>query len=268
MCQSSECIAWQAILSPPLNLTSGQLDDLRMRVDKVLSRVFSSSDTKKRQPKSSVASSPHSPLLSEPFLNCLASLPSSCRNEELEDLLCFMLDLYQLHGVPVAISEVDIDQAVVDLRSALSEHRALPKKTEKKGSTAGDHHTFLVLDRRLQGIPWESIPAFRGRSVSRIPSLNFLLDRIHLAAWQGRMKANNGHEFYDARQPESLGDRIHVDPRKAYYVLNPSGDLKGTEGRFASWLKQMHSVGWDGITGRSPSEQEFLNALSQKDLVV
>lgn len=30
----------------------------------------------------------------------------------------------------------------------------------------------------------------------------------------------------------------------------------------------MHSVGWDGITGHAPSEQQFLNALSQKDLVI
>lgn len=239
-----------------------------MRVDKVLSRVLPSSDTKKRQPKSDGTSSPCStPLLSEPFLNCLASLPPSCRNEELEDLLCFMLDLYQLHGVPVAISEVDVDQAVVDLRSALSEHRAVRKKTEKKGRVAEDHHTFLVLDRHLQGIPWESIPVLRGRSVSRIPSLNFLLDRLHLATWQRRTTSDE-HEFDDTRRAGCPGDRIHIDPRKVYYVLNPSGDLKGTESRFASWLKQMHGEGWDGIVGRAPSEQEFLNALSQKDLVV
>ncbi|KAL4079672.1 peptidase family C50-domain-containing protein [Scleroderma citrinum] len=259
---------FKTILSPPPNLTPGHLNDLRTRVDKVLLRVLSSSDTKKRQPRSNVASTPYSvPLLSEPFLNCLASLPPSCRSEELEDLLCFMLDSYQLHDIPVAISEIDVDQAIVDLRSVLSEYRAVRKKTEK-GNIAEDHHTFLVLDRRLQGIPWESIPVLRGRSVSRIPSLSFLLDRIHLTAWNKRTKTSNGHEIDEASQQMCPGDRIFIDPRKAYYVLNPSGDLKGTEGRFSSWLKQMHSVGWGGITGRAPSEQEFLNALSQKDLVI
>lgn len=258
---------FKAILGPPANLASGLLDDLRVRLDKLLSRILSSSDTKKRQPKSTATpSSSSTSRLSEPFLNCLASLPTSCKDEELEDLLCFMLDLYHLHGVPVAISEIDMDQAVVDLRSALCEHHALRKKAKKKGDVVDDGHIFLVLDRRLQGIPWESIPVLRGRSVSRIPSLNFLLDRVHFAALQGR--ATSSSELGTENQREPVVDRIPIDPRKAYYILNPSGDLKGTEGRFTGWLKQMHSVGWDGITGHAPSEQQFLNALSQKDLVI
>ncbi|KAI6000295.1 peptidase family C50-domain-containing protein [Pisolithus orientalis] len=253
---------FKAILGPSANLAPNLLDDLRVRLDKVLSRILSSSNTKKRQPKSTATSAPSSiSRLSEPFLNCLASLPSSCKDEELEDLLCFMFDLYHLHGVPVAISEIDMDHAVVDLRTALCEHRAVRKKAEKKGNAVDDDHIFLVLDRRLQGIPWESIPVLRGRSVSRIPSLNFLLDRVQFAALQSPERGSDSQE-------EPTVDRISIDPRKAYYILNPSGDLKGTEGRFAPWLKQMHSVGWDGITGHAPSEQQFLNALSQKDLVI
>ncbi|KAI6148818.1 peptidase family C50-domain-containing protein [Pisolithus tinctorius] len=258
---------FKAILGPSANLAPNLLDDLRVRLDKVLSRILSSSNTKKRQPKSTATSAPSSiSRLSEPFLNCLASLPSSCKDEELEDLLCFMFDLYHLHGVPVAISEIDMDHAVVDLRTALCEHRAVRKKAEKKGNVVDDDHIFLVLDRRLQGIPWESIPVLRGRSVSRIPSLNFLLDRVQFAALQSRAMCSS--ERGSDGQEEPTVDRISIDPRKAYYILNPSGDLKGTEGRFAPWLKQMHSVGWDGITGHAPSEQQFLNALSQKDLVI
>lgn len=238
----------------------------------MLERVLSSSDTKKRQAKVTTNPAASIPRLSKPFLDCLASLSPSCRNEELEDLLCFILDLYQLHGFPVTISEVDMDQAIVDLRSALSEFHAVYKQVAKKGNVIEDYHTFLVLDRCLQGIPWESIPVLRGRSISRIPSLSFLLDRVHLAAWQKRARVNeDGHEDagkHDHHQGRYLPDRICVDPRKTYYVLNPSGDLRGTEGRFASWLKQMHKVGWDGIMGHAPSEQQLLNALSQKDLLM
>jgi len=42
-------------------------------------------------------------------------LYTKCRDEELEDIVYFVLDLYQYHGVPVAVSEVDIDQVVIDL---------------------------------------------------------------------------------------------------------------------------------------------------------
>jgi separase len=38
------------------------------------------------------------------------------RDKELEDLEYFILDLYQFYGVPVAITEVDIVQVVVDFR--------------------------------------------------------------------------------------------------------------------------------------------------------
>lgn len=195
--------------------------------------------------------------LDDVLLGCFSSLSPKCRDEELEDLVYFILDLYQFHGVPIAISEVDMDQVTVDLRGALEEHAAARKKANV--TPVEDSHTFLVLDRSLQSIPWESVPVLRGQSVSRIPSLEFLLDRLRLA----EIRRQGAGQDEDAPI-----DRIQVDARKTYYVLNPSGDLKGTEGRFSSWLKEMHGMGWDGIIGRAPSEQEFLNALSRKDLVM
>ena len=168
----------------------------------------------------------------------------------------FILDLYQFHGMPVAANEVDIDEVVIDLRTALDEHRArcIGKLRPQK-----DAHMFLVLDKNVAGIPWESLPILRGRSISRIPSVDFLLDRLEYCT---QMKVA-GHSA--AQGPV---DRIVVDPRKTYYVLNPSGDLKNTEGRFLNWLKNMGSVGWDGIVGRAPSELQFSNALTRKDLVM
>ena len=147
-----------------------------------------------------------------------------------------------------------MDQVTVDLRGALEEHAAAKRKA---GVTMiEDSHTFLVLDRSLQSIPWESLPVLRGQSVSRIPSLEFLEDRLRLA------------EMERGEDGDRKIDRVRVDGRKTYYVLNPSGDLKGTEKRFSPWLREMGKVGWQGIVGRAPSEQELLNALSVKDLVM
>jgi separase len=196
--------------------------------------------------------------LDDNLLECFSALSPKCRDEELEDLVYFILDLYQSHGVGVAISEVDIDHVVVDLRTALEEHA---EKTRGKVVREKDSHMFLVLDRNVQGVPWESIPILRGRNVSRIPSMDFLLDRVQLATWQ-RERSGSG------RGGARTDDRVMVDPRKTYYVLNPSGDLGRTEGRFVSWLKEMGKVGWEGVVGRPPSEQQFLDALSRKDLVM
>jgi len=226
-------------------ILSELIADLRTRLEKVFKRILPAPDKKQKQIL----------RLSDVLLNCFSSLSPKCREEELEDLLFFILDLYTFHGIPVAIADVDVDQVTVDLRCALEEHATLKSKRGKVDSTGlDDSHIFLVLDHNVQGIPWESIPVLRSQSVSRIPSIAFLLDRVRLAA------AKN--------QSGGVVDRISVDPRKTFFVLNPSGDLKGTERRFRPWLEQMRSVGWEGVIGRPPSEQQFLDALARKDLVV
>jgi separase len=192
--------------------------------------------------------------LDDSLLECFISLSPKCRSEELEDLVYFVLDLYQFSGVSIAIAEVDIDQVTIDLRTALEELAASSQGLIK---LIPDNHMFLILDKNIQGLPWESIPILRGESVSRIPDMRFLLDRLDLA------------DHHRDGQNKGLGvDRARVDPRKTFYVLNPGGDLLGTEGRFKDWLKEMKGVGWKGLTSQAPSEQQFLNALQTQDLVL
>ena len=45
-----------------------------------------------------------------------------------------------------------------------------PTTNDMKGG-----HTLLILDERLQALPWESMPCLRGRQCSRLPSLALLL---------------------------------------------------------------------------------------------
>lgn len=127
----------------------------------------------------------------------------------------------------------------------------------KRSSIIEDEHTFLILDKRLQGIPWESIPILRGRAVSRIPSTSFLLDRLHLASVSEKSVITTKNQAID---------RISLDPTGVYYLLNPEGDLKRTEETFAPWLKSMNKVGWTGIIGRHPAEFELKDALRRRDL--
>jgi separase len=194
--------------------------------------------------------------IDSPLLECFSRLSPKCRDEELEDLVYFILDLYQFHGVQVAIAEVDVDHVVVDIRTALEEHAA---RVRGRGTCQDDEHVFLVLNRSLQEIPWESLPVLRGRSVSRIPNIDFLIDRLEFAQ-RRRQSGSRDSERYDGR--------TWLDSSSTYYVLNPSGDLEGTERRFSPWLRSMQAVGWDGIIGRAPSEQEFSHALLNNELVM
>lgn len=193
--------------------------------------------------------------LDESIVECFSYLSPKCRDEELEDFLYFILDLYQFHGVSVAIAEVDVDHVVVDLRTLLEEHTS---RTRGRVVPQEDSHLFLVLDKNVLGLPWESLPILRGQSVSRIPSIDFLIDRLDYEEWR-RKDASSG-------AGHSPIDRAKINPRSTYYVLNPSGDLAATQGRFSPWLKEMHSVGWQGVVGKAPSEQQVLNAMSQNDL--
>ncbi|EJC97616.1 uncharacterized protein FOMMEDRAFT_171563 [Fomitiporia mediterranea MF3/22] len=246
--------AFKTILSQPTRIPPDAITSFRTRLEKVFKGILGSHEKKSKKAKLRLETS---------LLELFAALPPTCKDEELQDLVYFVLDLYHFHGLPVALAEIDMDVVVVDLRSALEEFHA---KNGKYVSPEEDAHTFLVLDKNLQAIPWESIPVLRGRNVSRVPSVAFILDRLALARSQRGLPLDSS-ENSDDEEDEKI-DRIQVNPSKGYYVLNPSGDLAGTEGRFRSWAKDLRKVGWDGIIGQIPSEQQFLNALSRKDLVV
>ncbi|KAF5376561.1 hypothetical protein D9757_008275 [Collybiopsis confluens] len=265
--------AFKTILSKNPHLSPEAINSLRIQLDRVFQRGLRLQDRKtkeralghKKAPSESL-NAPNRVTLDDALVECFSTLASDCRDEELEDLVYFVLDLYQIHGVPVAIAEVDIDQVVIDLRSVLEQH-AEKIKNVGHGRVGAfgysrrdyqDEHLFLVLDKNIQGLPWENIPILQKRSVSRIPSMAFLFDRVHFS----RVVQTS-----DPIRDSSSGCAM-VDPRKVYYIINPSGDLERTEERFSPWLKAMEKVGWQGISGRAPSELQVLNALQRTDLVI
>ncbi|GAA5868801.1 hypothetical protein JCM1840_005124 [Sporobolomyces johnsonii] len=189
--------------------------------------------------------------LDDAVVECLAALPASSREEDLEDLFYFMMESFQFSGVPLACDETDVDQVVVDLREALEELHGT--KSAPKGTVDPDEHTFLILDKTLQAFPWESLPCLRGRSFSRLPSLSFLRDRLDLAASRSTS--------------EDRPFEIVVNPKSAAFVLNPGGDLRSTQNTFEPWLEQQtREVNWSGIVGRAPGEDEVKAALATKEL--
>ncbi|KAI0064205.1 hypothetical protein BV25DRAFT_1914431 [Artomyces pyxidatus] len=245
--------AFKTVLSQPATLPVDAISDLRIRLDRIFKRSLVSQDKKQNTRI----------RLDDGLLECLSTLSPKCRDEELEDLVYFILDLYQFHGVQVAIAEVDVDHVAVELRTALEEHAA---KMKSRVTPQEDSHMFLVLDKNVQAIPWESIPILRGRSVSRIPSIDFLADRLSFAKWRREHGCKASGLIHSVDEP--VDGRAHLDVTSTYYVLNPSGDLVGTERRFAPWLKRMEAVGWEGVVGHIPSEQQMVDALSRKDLFI
>ncbi|KAI9755585.1 MAG: hypothetical protein M4579_004233 [Chaenotheca gracillima] len=168
-------------------------------------------------------------------------------DEMLTDLLYFVVDILQFHGERNAYDEIEFDSMIVETQDALkSYHQAADEE-----STGDSNHIILILDKSLHSFPWESLPCLQGRSVSRMPSLGCLRDRI--ISEQQRTAGDDACEFT-------------VDRKKGAYVLNPSGDLTATQASFEEPLKSLKS--WGSIVKREPTESEFKAALESQDLLL
>lgn len=192
--------------------------------------------------------------LDDGVFHCIAGLvPSMTSDEDLEDLLHFIMDAYQFNGEPIAVDEADLDLLAMDMRSALEEFRSSCARTTAAPAIHPLHHIFLVLDKDTAPIPWESIPALRRRPVCRIPSMTFLQDRIEMARRLGATRGSDG-AFH---LPQDC---------KAFYLLNPSQDLAKSQQRFEGYLKS--KTRWRGIVGRAPAANDFVDALETQPLVL
>lgn len=75
---------------------------MRTKLEKVFTAALSSAGTDMKRATEV--------KLDDAILRCLSTLPASTSEDDLEDLVYFVLDVYGFHGVPVAISEMDTDQ--------------------------------------------------------------------------------------------------------------------------------------------------------------
>ncbi|CZR54447.1 related to cell division-associated protein [Phialocephala subalpina] len=169
-------------------------------------------------------------------------------SEPLTDLLYFVVDVLQFHGELNAYAEIDFDSIVVETHDALRSYHAA---VHSAGYAEENRHTILVLDKALHSLPWESLPCMDGLAVSRVPSLGCLRDRV--LAQQKSTTIDKAEGYYISRV-------------KGSYILNPEGDLKNTQMTFQKSLEKLD--GWQGITNRSPSEEEFKDQLLSKDLLL
>nr|XP_018264106.1 uncharacterized protein I303_03986 [Kwoniella dejecticola CBS 10117]OBR86264.1 hypothetical protein I303_03986 [Kwoniella dejecticola CBS 10117] len=276
LCESIEFVwlgAFKTIFSPRLPNSNILIADLKERLAKIFDSALSATGGGSSNPRSRVSSVPTMPQveLDDSLLECFVNLSSKCKDEEIEDLVYFILDVYQFHGVPVALSELDIDQISIDVKGALEK---IESRITSSGLTPSkDEHLFLALDKNIQPFPWESIPILRGRPISRIPSLSFMLDQVKMSTHLRPSLSQsttilNGTEQGNAKDQEE-GLRRTINSRKTFYILNPSGDLTKTEEHFKSYIDEMvQKAGWKGIVGRPPTELEMVAALKDYDLVL
>ncbi|KAF9960639.1 hypothetical protein BGZ70_008527 [Mortierella alpina] len=169
----------------------------------------------------------------------------------------------------IEYSDLQFGRIAVQIKRALRCYWLAETEAKNNGFDEGAH-VILILDKHLQGFPWESCPALRGEAVSRMPSIWFLRDRI----LQQRFLSSTSEQDLTSRQDPTAGHQpqrpkwkdLEVDPQRTFYILNPAGDLKNTEKEFEDYVQGQE--GWDGIVGRAPLNVEYMNALSKNELYI
>jgi separase len=185
-------------------------------------------------------------------------------DEPLMDLMYFVVDILQFNGernaydeidfdavcisVHVAAREANIEQIVIEIIDALKVYHSSAEIDDE------DRHTILILDKCLHGIPWESLPSLRDQSISRLPSLAALRQRILMIerSQDGVDEAQDG-KFYASR---SSGTSL----------LNPSGDLKNTQETMQPLLRSLPESWSHSLSAQD--ERGFSSLLSENEILL
>ncbi|KAK6536993.1 hypothetical protein TWF281_001197 [Arthrobotrys megalospora] len=165
-------------------------------------------------------------------------------DDPIQDLIYLIIDILQFHGEKNAADEIDLDDMIVLITDALESYHIAIKEYEDATAT---EHTVLILDKSVHVLPWESIPCLDGRSVSRLPSLASLRERLLLQNFSYEGQAG-----------------LYINRANTGYILNPALDLTNTQKTYEDELGSMTS--WEGLVSKIPTEKEFARYLEEKDL--
>ncbi|KAI5197719.1 hypothetical protein E4T38_07868 [Aureobasidium subglaciale] len=172
-------------------------------------------------------------------------------DEQVLDLLYFVIDILQFNGERNAYDEVDFDVMATETMDALRSYHEAANYND-----ANQNHLILILDRKLHAFPWESMPCLQDVSVSRVGSMLTLRERI-LA-----MRRQVG---------DRTEERYTVNKQSGASILNPSGDLSRTQTTMSplldSLIKRSNSS-WKSTVNKIPSEKDFSSALSDKSMLM
>jgi len=135
-----------------------------------------------------------------------------------------------------------------------------------------DEHIIIIPDKVTEIIPWENLPILHDKPTSRMLSLSLLRDRILLMNNEyehriAKLKLTNSSNNNNTNKKQFMityKDKYIIDTRSTYYILNPGGDLMNTQNKFQHQFENQSQ--WLGISGKAPTEKEYMNGLSNYQL--
>lgn len=200
--------------------------------------------------KTCIATTPIHPHVLGLFLG-LGSPNDAELDDALLDLLYFTVDLLHFSGEINAYDEIDFDSllaAVLDAVSAFHNQADLSSLTPK--------HTILILDKELESFPFESMSCLRAYPVSRMRTLRSVFRAVD------KIRSQCQHD----QGPSAAVYTLSKSTCQGAYILNPSLDLSHTQSTFQPILDRHIPSHWTQMVARTPTETEFKEILTSKDL--
>ncbi|KAK6204892.1 peptidase family C50-domain-containing protein [Scheffersomyces amazonensis] len=154
---------------------------------------------------------------------------------KVNDILYFLIDSLLYHAELNSFEEINISKLHKNLELIFDKYFNL--RTSK-----ASEHLILVPSSSCNFFPWESLNCLSGKSVSRVPSIDLLIQMLK------------------NRKSET------IDKSKLYYMINPGGDLRRTEEKFKPMFNKWST--WNGLVGEKPNEANFMDNLSKTNLFV
>lgn len=149
-------------------------------------------------------------------------------------------------------------------------------------------HVLLILDEKLQGIPWECLPSFRYVCCSRLPSLNLLLQIIQTitlpplydmvgqptCAWdENTMAVANTREMKTSKSVKAVVNCDNATPsikvNSCWYAVDPENNLPNTRVTMQGFLEPYTvKYNWRGYIGEIPPLSDIKSYHDSCDLFI
>lgn len=205
-------------------LLSGKLvnQELDQSIVNKLNEVYDKYDSSRRQ-------------LSEQSRHLLYQIASGCcyvSNEQIKDMVKYIVKKSSSVLCTRLISKIQYIR------------RHYPElETDKR------YPVILMLDQKLEILPWEMVFTLRDHAVCRVPSVHFL------------------HALYKKEERYVVnGNRvIKLKDQSGYYLINPDRSLNKTERLMTSFISK-RLPNWKGITKRPPTDEEYRDAITKHDI--
>ncbi|KAK4885723.1 hypothetical protein RN001_001994 [Aquatica leii] len=111
------------------------------------------------------------------------------------------------------------------------------------------HPVLLIIDEKLDVLPWEMLDVLENHPASRMPCLHFT------------------YALFKEYENNIKDGMVSVTAENGTYLINPGLDLKNMENRlknfFNYWLPD-----WKGLVGVTPTEDDFKNLLTTGDIFI